>query len=373
MSEIKRLREENRHLHRLLNIMQHKAADNEQLLQALFNAQLRILSCTSLAKLVEYLTSEFRDQFQLCAVNLILLDPEEMAQECLDSCPNYQATRALQLLKQPLWLPRLFPNQALFCGEPDGYFSQFCFPNQTDIASCALLPLMREECLIGCLALGSREPERYTQVLRYDYISHLAAVVSLALEQCISREILHKHSNTDALTRVLNRRAFNTQLIREIKRCQRTDENLICVLVDIDHFKQVNDQHGHLTGDKILRAVARLLQDSLRSTDTLARFGGEEFAILLPGCGFEEALRVVEGLRQRIESEPFHTHQNHPLRITASFGFTLCEARRVDEFELSELIETLLQNADQALYVSKHQGRNQTHFQALPPRLQVIG
>ena len=192
--------------------------------------------------------------------------------------------------------------------------------------------------------------------------------MSVCIENCISRETLQHLSSIDALTRVMNRRALQQQLVCEIKRCNRTGESLAYVLLDIDYFKSVNDQHGHLTGDRILRAVGQMLSEKVRGTDSVARYGGEEFAILLPGCDLPEALRLAEMLRHALAELRVPGRDGRPVRITASLGVTICERQHTEMMDLATLAEDLVHAADQALYESKNRGRNQTNSQVCPLR-----
>ncbi|KGK41272.1 hypothetical protein LH51_15865 [Nitrincola sp. A-D6] len=354
--------EENKELRQRVSILHHKAERNEQLLRAFFAAELDLLSCVTLAELLDYLLNHFRQSFGLSAVTLMLLDPEDMVQELLDGSARFNHFPGLQLIRQQQPLRDLYPDKTLFCGEATAHILATCFRGADDVQSCALLPLIREDCLIGSLCLGSSDPGRYNHLLRYDYVSHLASVVAVCMENAISHETLQRLSSIDPLTRALNRRAFSQQLLREIKRSNRTGEPLGCILLDIDHFKPVNDTHGHLSGDKVLRDMSQLLKEKLRETDSIARYGGEEFAILLPGCSESEATQVAENLREAISQTTFSGHQNQALQITASLGLTICEQQHTLATDVSNLTESLIQTADQALYFSKHNGRNRVSF-----------
>ncbi|WP_151703310.1 sensor domain-containing diguanylate cyclase [Nitrincola alkalilacustris] len=368
MDDINKLAVENRELKRLVHLMQNKATRNEALLHNFFEAELLMLSCSSLAELLNYLLNDFRQHFKLCAVGLVLFDPEETAQELLDSSSITLDQSHLRLLPTQQLLREIHPENRLFYGQPDSRLKQQVFEHSPVINSCAILPLIRENCLIGSLSLGSMDPDRYNQFLSYDYLSHLSSVVAVCIENCIRRETLQRLSSIDALTKTLNRRAFNLQLMRELKRSSRTDAPFACMLVDIDHFKRINDSFGHLTGDRVLRAVAELLKELVRDTDTVARYGGEEFAILLPGCDHSDALQVAENLRQKLHAYPFETHQGTVLNLSASFGFTICEPKDIATEDMNGLMEQLIHAADQALYQSKERGRNQTHFLTLNPK-----
>jgi len=180
--------------------------------------------------------------------------------------------------------------------------------------------------------------------------------------QALTRE-LREVSNRDGLTRLYNRRYIEETLCREFKRARRHAQPLTVVLSDIDHFKQVNDFHGHLAGDEVLRVVSHRLLDSLRDTDILGRYGGEEFLIVLPNTGIEGGKVLGERLRQAIESEPVNIDDTR-LEVHISLGIT---ELREDSFDYEQLIG----EADQALYRAKEAGRNRAMVYApsAPQRL----
>lgn len=157
---------------------------------------------------------------------------------------------------------------------------------------------------------------------------------------------LEKQSQTDVLTTIFNRRFFNMQLAKEAARSTRHRTPLSVLMFDIDHFKVVNDEHGHLAGDKVLQEISALVQDNIRQSDFLARWGGEEFALLTPGVGLKNAGKFAEKLRDLIEKNDFSIGQE----ITCSFG--------VSCYQASEETSTFIQRADQSLYHAKNSGRN---------------
>ena len=155
---------------------------------------------------------------------------------------------------------------------------------------------------------------------------------------------------TDLLTGLSNRRAFNERLQLEWERLKRSTEiQAALVLCDIDHFKRINDNYGHLAGDKVLKIIATELAKRLRKTDFIARFGGEEFVLLIPGTPLEGAQQLLETLRTAIESCPFH-FKGERVTITLSAG--------VSAFAAGERAEQVFERADQALYRAKRSGRN---------------
>lgn len=154
-------------------------------------------------------------------------------------------------------------------------------------------------------------------------------------------------ARTDPLTGVSNRRGLADQASREIPRARRTGQPIALVMLDLDHFKAINDQLGHDVGDAVLRAVGALLRESLRPYDVAARLGGEEFAAFLPGCRLEDAAGIAERLRAGLARMAI-PGVSRP--ITASFGVTT--------FRADEDLESALRRVDRALYRSKHAGRN---------------
>jgi diguanylate cyclase (GGDEF)-like protein len=185
----------------------------------------------------------------------------------------------------------------------------------------------------------------------FSYLNMILAVANVIaltwFAVCVHREELKAAAQTDSLTGLLNRGAFEEILRREMQRRERAANPMGLMLVDVDFFKQVNDSHGHLVGDDVLRRIGVSLRAGIRPSDVLARFGGEEFVILLRDAGREAAVEVAERLRGDIaalDDLPFG------VTLTASFGV----AANLPE----ETADDLLKRADAALYRSKREGRN---------------
>jgi diguanylate cyclase (GGDEF)-like protein len=176
----------------------------------------------------------------------------------------------------------------------------------------------------------------------------LGICISLGwLSFCAHRRELELVAQTDSLTGVLNRGAFEQILQGELDACERDSRPISIVLLDVDHFKRVNDEHGHLTGDEILRRIAIALRAGTRPSDVLARYGGEEFVILLRDTGLEAAEEVAERLRKDIAAL---NDLPRDVELTASFGVATNSSRQP--------ASKLLSRADEALYCSKREGRN---------------
>ena len=162
----------------------------------------------------------------------------------------------------------------------------------------------------------------------------------------------HYFATHDGLTGLFNRRALITSLERDLARAARNREDYSLILLDVDHFKYVNDHHGHLVGDQVLRHISQVLTAKLRAQDLVGRYGGEEFLLLLPSTPLGGALQLAQTLREHMEATAC-TVEGQVLTVTISLGVVSCQPRPGDSWQ------PLLHAADEALYRAKSQGRNQ--------------
>ena len=182
-------------------------------------------------------------------------------------------------------------------------------------------------------------------------------LVDLQAQLLSAREALREQATRDSLTRLWNRSSILEALSRELSRAWREASPLGVVMVDLDHFKHINDNHGHLAGDAMLREAARRMQNCVRQYDCIGRYGGEEFLILLPNCGEAESYAQAERLRKQL-SQTDVCIEDTSLRITASFGVTAALPGE------PWTPEGLVRKADEALYVAKKSGRNRVEILA---------
>jgi diguanylate cyclase (GGDEF)-like protein len=167
--------------------------------------------------------------------------------------------------------------------------------------------------------------------------------------EALYHEEIYRLTITDGLTQVANKRHFVDFLEREIARAVRHQRPLSLVLFDVDHFKNLNDEFGHLAGDRVLQGLAALVKKRVRRDELLARYGGEEFAVVLPETTIESAALFAERIRAEVESTTFD-YDEEPLQITISLGATALEP--------SDTLETLVARADANQYKAKEEGRN---------------
>ncbi len=218
-----------------------------------------------------------------------------------------------------------------------------------DPGSVAIVPVVRDDRVLGALVIEAEAPNGLT-LEESRPIAVLTAVAASSLELAWSYQEVDRRSRTDALTGLFNRMHFGEQLQRKLSEAERTGQPVLLVLVDIDHFKRVNDTWGHEAGDAVLKHVARILQEGVRSEDVCVRYGGEEIAMLLAHTDTAHAVEIAERLRGRISATVVR-HAGAEISVTASFGVATYP-------ESVKGRDRLFPAADKALYIAKHEGRN---------------
>ena len=203
------------------------------------------------------------------------------------------------------------------------------------------MPVVQDSEASGIIAVGWTHlvpavPARLERLL-----GMIAAEAAVAIERAALLDRLELLAHTDDLTGLINRRAWDLDVVREVARARRDDTPLAVAMLDLDRFKAYNDEHGHQAGDRVLREAASAWRAVLRETDLLARYGGEEFAVAFPGCEREHAQALVERLREVT-----------PAGQSCSAGLACWDGR--------ESADALLGRADKALYDAKQSGRDRT-------------
>ena len=219
-----------------------------------------------------------------------------------------------------------------------------------DTKSFLGIPIMSEKEVLGILAVTSKEPDAISS-----FQGHLLSIVADQAAMSVTNAQLHKEVEklavTDGLTGLYNHRHFQARLSEEFQRIERIPQSLSLMILDIDHFKKINDAYGHPAGDTVLTHLAGILKKTLRGIDILARYGGEEFAAVLVGTESSGAKKMAERLRLSVMDTPFYIEENK-LTITLSIGVAIYPQDAATK-------EKLIDKADQALYYAKKNGRNQ--------------
>jgi two-component system cell cycle response regulator len=198
----------------------------------------------------------------------------------------------------------------------------------------------------------TKEDAEFAEVAIRAAVAAIRRAQALESTQADNRR-LEELATTDALTRLLNRRALLDRISVEVDRARRFKSHLSLLMVDIDHFKAINDRYGHLVGDAVLRQLAAMLASLARTIDVVARYGGEEFIVILPETMLDGAIIFAERMRERAERHVFDIGAKQPIHLTCSVGVATFPSPRVAS------TEDLFARADEALYRAKSGGRNQ--------------
>jgi len=221
---------------------------------------------------------------------------------------------------------------------------------EANVKSHLTLPLVVEGEIMGCISINSDQPNTYN-VPKLQFFSVFGYQMAASLKHIQRFSSVKREAIYDTLTNLFNRRHFEEKLSVETQMAFEGESNLSIIMVDIDHFKKVNDTFGHAGGDKVLREIASLLKSSVRKHDTVARYGGEEFVLLLPGAPLEPTNTVAERIRRSVENTPFDIGETQ-VRITISLGISNFPVHQ------TKSKEELVKMADLALYEAKRGGRN---------------
>lgn len=212
------------------------------------------------------------------------------------------------------------------------------------------------EDMIGGSVIHSHKAE--SKIERWEYVHSIAIFTFISLmiplfygrKLIAQQQILHAEISRiaaeDSLTGLYNRRKINELIQHEIERSERYQKGFSVIIMDIDYFKRVNDRHGHLAGDELLKMLSQILLKTIRHTDEVGRWGGEEFVVLCPETNDEGASSLADKIRQKIEHSTFNDYGKQ----TASFGIAC--------YQEGDTIDNIISHADEALYMAKNAGRN---------------
>jgi two-component system cell cycle response regulator len=348
-----------RNLERRLSDLTREAAKNEAILKGSQAREMKLLEAESLGELLRLLTYGLERSYRLEAVSLSICDPYHEVRHLLwgdgISPDSIFGLRFVDGIKDLVSKAETFTEPRL--GPYNRQKHQRLFPQTTRLGSVALIPLLRQRKLVGSLDFGSSDPNRFTRHHATDFLNHLATIASFCLENAVNRARLVRSGITDVLTGMHNRRYLQDRLRGELASAQRSRSPLACLILDADHFKRINDEYGHLAGDTVLRELARRVTTQIRANDVGARFGGEEFALLLPGTPTIVAAKLGERIRRAISRAPIQLDEGRHVEVSVSVGVASIIPAR-DATMLERLGDELLAAADAALYQAKQDGRN---------------
>ena len=342
-----------------LEHMTAEVARNDDKMRRSQQRELRLLQADDLESLMREMLLGLRASYGLEYVSVVLCDPDHDIRHLLlaagtpvDDLDNLVMVESLTgmapeyiALRHP-WLGKYAPcDHQLIC------------PGAKGLASMAMIPLTHRQQLIGSINLGSKDAERFTRAHAVDFLAHLGVIASFCVENVVNRARLLRSGFTDVLTGWNNRRYLQVRLNEELARARRDGSHLVCLMLDVDHFKRVNDDWGHAAGDAVLQELAQRIDSQVRASDVAARYGGEEFIVLLPDTDNASGVRLAERIREAISASAYKLPGGETASIKASIGIAGVGPGPDDE-DLKTTGESLIARADVALYRAKSQGRN---------------
>jgi diguanylate cyclase (GGDEF)-like protein len=309
-----------------------------------------------LPRMAEHLVARLKEIFLARSATLLIADPETGLLGVLAASPGHGVDPALLLplddlaidvlrrARRPLPAAQLEPGSPTFAKLLEGLAPATLF-----------IPLLSQAKLIGLLIVGPKEERRGYPAEEVDLLNLLAHHAATVFENVR----LFESATYESLTGLLRREAILEQLERELERARRYGRPLTIAMADLDHFKAVNDRHGHLAGDTLLRRISQILSDGLRSTDWIGRYGGEEFLLLLPETDMAGAGAVAEKIRSLVQRTEVPIEGGALTRATISVG--LASLEEVPPRDGKATARDLIAAADRSLYAAKNGGRNRVH------------
>lgn len=336
-----------------------EAERNSDILARSQARELDLLQAENLSTLFHRMLYGLRESYRLDAVTVVLCDPDHDVRHLL-----FAGSKTGRQLRGLLFVdsiagmaPQYVALESPWLGKYSASDHQLLFPGLKGLRSIAIIPLKQKERLFGSINFASADAARFAADQAADFFAHLGAIASFALENAVNRARLKRSGFTDVLTGWYNRRYLQVRLQEELARARRHGTPLTCLMLDIDHFKRVNDEYGHAAGDEVLRELARQIDGLIRATDVAARYGGEEFVILLPDTDAASGQMLAERIRLAIADEPFRVADRVSLPVSVSIGVASTRPRRQDD-DFKTAGEALIARADVALYRAKSGGRN---------------
>ena len=354
------LEEENRLLQARLAALTEEVTRNDSLLRKTQERELELLRAASLNQLFERLIVGLRTSYQLDEVALILHDPQHEIRHLLsgDGTTVVEPPGVCFVDALVTVAPQLANLERPWLGPYRKADHELLVPGvAAPPGSLALIPLRRGEPLDGVLVFSSTDPFRFTNELASDFLAHLGLVAAICVENAVNRARLLRSGLTDFLTGFHNRRYLHARLREELARAQRVRHSLVCLMIDVDHFKRINDQYGHLAGDAVLREVAHRIDAEMRTSDTSARFGGDEFAMVLSHAAMSDGEKVAGRVLHAVRNQPIAIGKDKSETVTLSIGVAAAHpSSGMRDYKV--LAERLIAEADAALYRAKSAGRN---------------
>lgn len=359
MESLETLQAEIASLRQQLDDVTAEATHNENKMRRSHQRELRLLQADDLESLFREMVDGLRASYGLQYVSVVICDPDHDLRHLLlaSGCPAETIKNLIIVESVSNLAPQYVALRRPWLGPYEACDHQLIFPHARDIASVALIPLLHRGQLLGSINLGSMDPQRFTRDHASDFLAHLGVIATYCFENTLNRARLLRSGFTDVLTGWHNRRYLQVRMNEELARASRDRENLVCLMLDVDHFKRVNDTWGHAAGDAVLRELAHRIETQVRASDVAARYGGEEFVVLLPNTQTADAEHLAERIREAISATPFDLPNGESTTVTVSIGIAgICP--KTQGTDLKTVGDSLIARADVALYRAKSAGRD---------------
>jgi len=331
---------------------------NERILHRLQQYELMLLDASNLPALLDVLIWDTAEHFSLPGVSLRLYDADGALAELMAPAElNYGD--ALTLVRDMFDMQQLYGVQPIveeITAQDPRAIEQHLLSEAAE--TMVLLPLIRDGELIGSFHWGVAQAGTFANDVEMDFINHLAAIIAICLENCANAERLSRLSLLDPLTRLSNDRALGMELRKEISRAQRAQKPLSVLLIEIDGFKDIAENYGHLAGDFTLKAVARNIATSLRRTDHLARCNTARFALLLPACPETKAHEIAERMRSDTEFMEIDDGRGANLFTSLSIGLVSWNPKNYPAINMEQLAGQIESSARSGLLRGQTNGGN---------------
>lgn len=350
---------------RQLGALREEAARNDDKMRRTQKRELHLLQADNLAILFHELINGLRASYGLEYVSVVLCDPDHDVRHLLlaNGTPADCIGGLLMVESLTGLAPQYIALHQPWLGKFAACDHQMICPGGDGLASIAMIPLTHRGKLTGSLNLCSNDRLRFTREHASDFLAHLGIIASFCVENVVNRARLLRSGFTDVLTGWHNRRYLTVRLAEELARARRDRSGITCLMLDVDHFKGVNDTWGHAAGDTVLRELAHRIESQVRASDVAARYGGEEFVVLLPDTDVQSAQALAERIRSAVAEYGFRLPSNETVSISVSIGIASVNPSR-KETDLKTLGDSLIARADVALYAAKSAGRDRVVVEA---------
>jgi diguanylate cyclase (GGDEF)-like protein len=343
-----------------LEKLKAEVARNDAKMHQTQQRELRLLHAEDLETLLHELLGGLQESYGLEQVTVVLCDPDHDVRHLLLAAGTPAESFDGLLMVESLTglAPQYVALRQPWLGPFAACDHQLIFPQSSGLSSVAMIPLMHRLQLIGSINLGSADASRFTRGHAADFLAQLGVIASYCLDNTVNRARLLRSGFTDVLTGWHNRRYLQVRLNEELARARRDGNHMACLMLDVDHFKRVNDTWGHAAGDAVLQELANRIDTQVRASDVAARYGGEEFVVLLPDTSNDSGVLLAERIRKAVSASDYALPNGESMSITASIGIAGVSPD-ADADDLKTLGDSLIARADVALYRAKSAGRDQ--------------